>query len=353
MLLSQLLLAQQLDLGDGLAIAFYVVLSAIAISCVVAWSLFIRRGKNLADSTTAAVSAIGFIDLSIGFVFWIGSQMLAGMVFVAIKGPGAEIDFASVDDLIQLMLYSSGSQLLVTLALVALFQFRYQTPAAKRVPGFDWTSSIWSGMIGFILIVPIILMIQWLLSLIVPYEHPTLKAMTEQASTFTIGVCWFAAVFVAPITEEYFFRGMLQNWLQRINPQSVTTNEILFGGYSEPVSDESATQTQLPKLLNEDGVNNPYRAPSFNKTIETVPNGDSTGRNAQPPIWPIFVTSLLFALAHIGQGLAPVALFFFSVGLGLLYRRTNSLIPCIVTHMLLNGYSMFWFTLSIAFGEAN
>ena len=53
--------------------------------------------------------------------------------------------------------------------------------------------------------------------------------------------------------------------------------------------------------------------------------------------WPILVSSLVFALLHLGQGGAPIPLFFLAVGLGFLYQRTGRLTPCIVVHMLLNG----------------
>ena len=64
------------------------------------------------------------------------------------------------------------------------------------------------------------------------------------------------------------------------------------------------------------------------------------------------ITSALFAVMHLGQGLAPIPLFVFSLLLGYLYQRTGSLLPCIGLHMINNGYSVFWLTMQILTGEA-
>jgi membrane protease YdiL (CAAX protease family) len=60
-----------------------------------------------------------------------------------------------------------------------------------------------------------------------------------------------------------------------------------------------------------------------------------------PICWlPIGISSLLFALAHAGQGSAPVALFFLAVILGYLYQRTHRIVPCITMHAMFNLLSI-------------
>ena len=64
----------------------------------------------------------------------------------------------------------------------------------------------------------------------------------------------------------------------------------------------------------------------------------------------MFATSLIFALMHGNQGAAAIPLFFFSVGLGFLYRQTGRITPSLVVHVVLNGFTMsaeilrLWFT---------
>ncbi|MGI9427588.1 MAG: CPBP family intramembrane glutamic endopeptidase, partial [Bythopirellula sp.] len=55
---------------------------------------------------------------------------------------------------------------------------------------------------------------------------------------------------------------------------------------------------------------------------------------------PILISATVFGLAHVGHGVAPVALVLFGIVLGYLYQRTHRLVPCITAHMLFNGYSM-------------
>ena len=52
------------------------------------------------------------------------------------------------------------------------------------------------------------------------------------------------------------------------------------------------------------------------------------------------ITSVLFAGMHFGQGGAPIALFFLSIGLGYLYRQTGSMMPPLIVHVILNSTTM-------------
>jgi membrane protease YdiL (CAAX protease family) len=55
--------------------------------------------------------------------------------------------------------------------------------------------------------------------------------------------------------------------------------------------------------------------------------------------WPGVLTSLLFALVHLGQGPAPISLFFLALGIAYLYRQTGSIWPGIIVHFTLNALS--------------
>ena len=56
---------------------------------------------------------------------------------------------------------------------------------------------------------------------------------------------------------------------------------------------------------------------------------------------PIGVSSLLFALAHVGYGPDPVPLFSLALILGYVYQRTHRIVPSMVTHASFNGMSLF------------
>jgi membrane protease YdiL (CAAX protease family) len=48
----------------------------------------------------------------------------------------------------------------------------------------------------------------------------------------------------------------------------------------------------------------------------------------------------MFAVAHIGQGVAPFSLFPLALVLGYLYQRTHRIVPSIVCHALFNATSL-------------
>jgi membrane protease YdiL (CAAX protease family) len=56
------------------------------------------------------------------------------------------------------------------------------------------------------------------------------------------------------------------------------------------------------------------------------------------------ISSLLFALLHVGQGPAPIPLFFLALVLGYLYHQTHRIWPGLIVHAGLNGLTaaMLW-----------
>ena len=63
---------------------------------------------------------------------------------------------------------------------------------------------------------------------------------------------------------------------------------------------------------------------------------------------PILLSSLLFALAHGGQGAAPFALFLLALGVGYVYQQTHRLLPCLVIHFLVNFTAIFQLGMEVA-----
>ncbi len=114
--------------------------------------------------------------------------------------------------------------------------------------------------------------------------HPSLNALgSDEASTFAIVVIWSGAALVAPIAEEFFFRGLLQ--------------------------------TLCINLFNSKWV-------------------------------AIFGTSAIFAGFHFSQPHAIPALLVLSIVLGYAYEKSGSLLPPIAIHVLFNLKTLIWHTLS-------
>lgn len=126
---------------------------------------------------------------------------------------------------------------------------------------------------------------------LVPYRHALIDFLTAHRDPLAIGLVWFAAVVAAPISEEFLFRRVLQGWLQQ-------------------------------------------REPQWGRAV------------------PVVLSSLAFALAHVGQGLAWVPLFFFGLVAGYLARQTGSIVPGIVFHGLFNAVSILLVLAQTAPGTA-
>lgn len=118
---------------------------------------------------------------------------------------------------------------------------------------------------------------------IVPYRHTIVDFLNAHHDPLSIGIVAFAAIIAAPIAEEFLFRKVLQGWLEgRLEPR-----EPRWGGLTA-----------------------------------------------------ILLSSLAFAAAHVGQGLAWVPLFFFGLVVGYLARQTGSIVPGTILHALFNAISV-------------
>ncbi|PAY17772.1 hypothetical protein CKO51_20280 [Rhodopirellula sp. SM50] len=146
------------------------------------------------------------------------------------------------------------------------------------------------GLFATVWILAPVLLLNLLVSNLVQYEHTVTNLLAEASGTRTFLALLVSAACLTPIVEEFQFRLLLQGGLQQI---------------ADPPPDSDAMSFWKPSTA-----------------------------------WPIYVTSLLFAAMHWGQGAAPIPLFFLSVGLGFLYQRTGRLVPAIVVHMLLNAATL-------------
>lgn len=132
---------------------------------------------------------------------------------------------------------------------------------------------------GLALVVAPLLACAALLDRIVPYEHPLVEFLATHHDATSVTLVVLAAVVVAPLVEEIFFRRVLQGWLEKRFP------------------------------------------------------GDDGGMA-------VGLASAAFAAAHAGQGLAFLPLFPLAVVLGRLASRTGSIVPCVLLHALFNAVSV-------------
>jgi membrane protease YdiL (CAAX protease family) len=289
--------------------AMWVVIVATGVSGAFLWLKYLKNGELWRSPARAPSWARwGAIDvLAAGFLF-----LATGSIAVSIT---RYWHGASVQDVIgqkHLMSWAAGidgvAKLLLLAGLSGYLFFRYR----HRLHEFGVDRSQMArggrqGLICFAMWAPPVWTLQWLLTQFIEYRHESLNALQDRPSALEVAIIWFGTILVAPVVEEFLFRGIVQGWLQRLSAKNnlLSLDSLLFGAPARQI-------TARPAQQHPGAPSTRYHYPS------------------------IVITSALFGLAHVSNGPAPVTLFVFSLGLGYLYQRTGSLIACTVTHMLLN-----------------
>lgn len=146
------------------------------------------------------------------------------------------------------------------------------------------------GLIATLAILPPTMLVMGLVSMLQEYSHPVLERLNQQPDLTVFATLFVVTALITPVFEEFWFRVILQGGFQRL-------------------------------------------------ADEHRPSADSD-QWTPTAWWPLWITSIIFALMHMGQGLAPIPLFFLSLGLGYLYRQTGSIWPTVIVHMVLNSLTM-------------
>lgn len=214
-----------------------------------------------------------------GAVTWEGGDVATA----ATAYLGSQFLVASVlppDASIQLRLAGAAAAVLASTAVTAAMLVRRGTPpAVLGLSTANLRADVVLGLAGLGLVLAPLLGLAGILDRIHPYKHEIIDILTAHRDPLTLALVAVCACVAAPIAEEFLFRRVLQGWLERRDPPAGT-----------PVS--------------------------------------------------IIASSAAFALAHVGQGLGWIPLFFFGLVCGYLTRQTGSIVPGIVLHSLFNAVSL-------------
>ena len=299
-------------------------------------------------------SPLGLVDLAILVAFFLGGQIVAVVLAMTVFGINVEsMESLAGGDASTLMFVIGTLQWLTIAAAVTLLTIRYGNARCVGIDASQMVTDVGLGVAAFVMLLPLVMLVQWLLSLIWPYEHPTLDMVANDGSLWPILSAWFIAVIVAPVTEEIMFRGGLQNWFQRAMDPGVPMIAKLLGG-PDRLFGNIAAQPSLPQEVDVLSTEHSLEEPGLETEPASLPPTLPIPTRPMSPwqYWlPVAASALIFALAHFGQGAAPIPLFLFALALGYLYRRTGRITPCIIAHVALNGFSMFWFTVQLMAGD--
>ncbi len=201
-----------------------------------------------------------------------------------------------------------------------------------------------------------------------------IQKLLAEGSPWVLLLCAFSACVVAPIAEEFFFRVLLQGWLQRAQRRGrramptlsrlvpgaigpIVLTSFLFGRMHFRVDAPMMPVDFVIAMLLVDGL-----AKLATVAAAVVIFRLRVGATAEDLGW---VPQKFFADVRLGlcsfaalaaplyAGMAalsywlpkyvapdPFVLFFFSVALGILYYRTHRLVPAVMLHMALNVTSL-------------
>ena len=220
---------------------------------------------------------------------------LPKLIVVGDSNPGLQITSGSM---LLVSAISSVGVLIGTVLAACAMLLRHGTLSSVRLTPMPLMNLIGISFVAIILFIPLTYIANGIVSLLVPYSHPLLESLSSQKSTYSLGLAVFSAVIVAPVSEEFMFRGVLFGFFQRIERYATT-----FIG------------TPL------------------------VSNGIFSRSTRNLPYFAILASGLIFGLLHWGHGAAWIPLSLLGMALAYLTHRTGNLLPAIAVHMTLNGFS--------------
>lgn len=207
------------------------------------------------------------------------------------------------------------------------------------------SQDVYLGLTASVMILPPVVGLQSILTRLIPYTHDTMNQVIESQSASIVAAAFVSAGIGAPLLEEFLYRLFLQGWLMR-----------LVDGFSSVLKAQknNSEMDQVATLLI-GGRTVEQEQWSESESGDEKQSAKSPSKNRVPwwlMLFPIISSSALFALAHFGQGPAPISLFFFAFAVGGLFALTHRIIPCIVVHMALNFWSLTLLALAVFVGNA-
>jgi membrane protease YdiL (CAAX protease family) len=178
----------------------------------------------------------------------------------------------------------------------------------------------------------------WREYVVAPVPHPLEQISQTQPQLIDWLLIFFSAVVTAAVVEELLFRAILQPWFaSRSHGGDIALGASVCAAALSVVGPVRAVLTsQGPDL----GRSVLIASAPLLFVLALVPAYLLLRQWARSHLAnAIFGTSLLWAVFHSNAWPTPISLFLFGVGLGLLYYRTQSLIPPVVTHALFNAVS--------------
>jgi membrane protease YdiL (CAAX protease family) len=269
----------------------------------------------------------------------VGSVVLAFLGFVAISLAAKEVylhwsGVRKLGPFDQMAIASLGYPFLL-LALPALLRLTSggrlsDLGVERRDP---WRQVV-AGALGFLLVSPAVYLLNGLAMLLwKKNDHPLEQMVLANPTALSVALALVSAVLLAPAVEELFFRAILQGWLtgRVLRRRASIDRELDAVDASDPMPPDVVDRA-LETVEEETRSPVPPSPPGLEAPVATPADGRLV-------LAPIVITSFLFAIVHAPQWPAPIAIFFLSLALGIVYQRTGSLLASFLMHAMFNGFS--------------
>lgn len=324
-------------------------------ACLLLWVRALarwKRGEPILDLATRRAVPWTLTDLlligGVGFVAILLSQFVLWQFLELPEGRWNLEDLTGEQQIGVLAAFSLTSLFVWLMSLVIC---RVKTKATAADLGWNAVyglSDVRLGLIAYVMLIVPVLLIHVAAQLIFASDesHPFIDVIMHDPRMSYLLPIAFAALIAAPVVEEYFFRVLLQGWLERITARLESPrpdrHEVAALDPVESQSSEAAATDINPDA--------DHLAPAVMETPEPpcVPAPPALPYQEQLRWLVIGLSSLAFSSAHIGQGPAPISLFVLAIGLGYIYQRTHRVLPCIVVHFLVNLTAVVQLAMAIA-----
>ena len=302
------------------------------------------------------------------------SVLVAGGFFQSVYGPNFPIDLPADPTPAQkaaaTVRYLWAHALAFPVLMAALIVLPRVLKLADPFRGRGWPGAVVAGYLTWLMITPAAFCVFVVASIIhmkltgrAPEKHP-LTALGEVAGRREWGLFVLQTVVIAPILEEWLFRGVLLPWLVQkrpVQPESpfavpLAARPLLVLGVAIAVAVALTLGTDW--LARPDEVRRTLADPAAVAASYIIPAGFFLAivpldyllprwswlrrrlrLRSRQQVRAILASSALFAAFHAPVWPSPIALLVLAIGLGYLYLRTRNLMAPIVVHGLFNAVS--------------
>jgi len=325
--------------------------------------LRLRSGQPLLQWEPRRNVPWGLFDLIVAVVLVLGGAIVTAklMQLAGLLPENLVIADSTPQQTALLILADGTSRLFIMPVLLMLMAAR--TGATSKDFGLvpsKLISDVRLGFVAFTMLLPIVFLIQAILTQFQEYDHELINVLGELPGWQWALAMTFVAGVSAPIAEEILFRLLLQGWIEKLIGFRGPTHELVLGQVRgqqladsvrpSPFADPANTEAGIATASVGRGGHelNPYSSPQVSSSVEPDSVADlvnEEGESVPPALrrfgWiAIAISSLIFALLHWSHGPAWVALTVLAAGMGFLYQRTHRLVPSLVVHALLNNLTM-------------